>query len=64
MAQSLKQEALERYRKALSAREGGRITEAQLLAVESEVLEVPGVDPQNVKDIKKDFRDRLVKNRH
>lgn len=59
---SPKREALDRLKRALIAHEKGRVSGEDLCRIEAEVLEVEGVKPQNVKDIKQSFRDKFVKN--
>ena len=59
---SVKQEALERLRKALVAYDNDKITGGDLHRVETEVLQVDGVKPQNVRDLKVNYRSAQVKN--
>ena len=57
-----KRDALDRLHRALVAREKGLLSAAELKRVETEVLDTPGVKPQNVRDLKDRFRGSLVKN--
>ena len=61
---SPKREALERLSRALVAYDGGKINGGDLNRIEAEVLEVEGVKPQNVRDLKASYRESLVKNTH
>ncbi len=57
-----KREALERFHKALIAHDRGLLTAIELNRIESDVLSVSDVKPQNIRDLKTRFRESLVKN--
>lgn len=58
-----KQEALARFRIAFKAYEDGLNSAKEMAQVEREVLDVEGVKPQNIRDIKSEVRGSIVRNR-
>jgi O-phosphoseryl-tRNA(Cys) synthetase len=60
---SYKREALDRYRRALKARIEGKISDLDLSRVRAEVLEVSGVEVQNLNEISKEVRSKYKLNK-